>query len=121
MKFTTPFTFDKSTAFEHPKGRSQFIPQQGTDLIDLVRRSQINAMLPSVAQAMEKGEDEDFDDAFDQESMDLVDYGENLDFIGRTQEKLKAAKEAAKKAKAEKDKESTTKPSEVADMPENLD
>lgn len=120
--FTTPFTYDPLFALEKCKGRSQTIPSQETDLLDLVRRSQINAILPDIQKSQEYGEDEEFDDAFDVETMDLADYSENLDYIGRMRKKIEEAKIKASEAlSAKKDVATSDVPSEVAESPKNLD
>ena len=91
----TIYDFKVEDALEHPRGISQTVPNESTSLKDLVRRAWSMAKLPEIAQSMESGEDEDFDDAFDADDQ-MIDYLENKEYIQRLRDKI--AEEKAKKA-----------------------
>lgn len=99
---------------EHPKGVSMTVPNEATSLKDLVRRSQIMARLPEIAQSVEDGPDEDFDDIFDSDDM-AIEYLENKSYIEKVAEHLKeikAEKAQKKPSEAETPKDLIEDPSE---------
>lgn len=110
----TIYDFQPKLYMEHPKGVSMTIPNEATSLQDLVRRASIMARLPEIAQSMETGEDEDFDDALDIPD-DLTDYSDNLSYIERVRHKLEGIK-------ADKDKKKAVEaviPSDPIEDPQN--
>ena len=95
------FHLNKDEFLEHPKGVSMTVPNEATSLKDLVHRAQIMARLPEIAQSVENGPDEDFDDAYDVDDMP-IEYIENKSYIEKVSEHLKAVKAEEAKKKANK-------------------
>lgn len=107
--------YDPSIAFSEIKGRSETVPNEATSLHELVVRALRGAQLPALAQEIETGEDEDFEDAFEP-GKDLSDYIDNLSYIEKQSDLIERAKEAAlrekRENKAEKEQESIKDPLE---------
>lgn len=93
--------YDPEVAFVKLSGKSETVPNEATSLHELVVRALRGAQLPAIAQQLEYGEDEDFEDAFEP-GQDLSDYTDNLSYIEKQSALIERAKEAALREKREK-------------------
>lgn len=103
MKWNFPNT--EVDGYEHPKGKSQTIPNQALQIREIMFRSLRGQILPEVTgNNLEYGDDEDFEDAFSPEQ-DLTDIEANqsqIDYLSQRVEQAKQAKAKPKHQDSEK-------------------
>lgn len=83
--------------FEHPKGKSEVVPNQALNIRDIMLRSLRGAILPEVQNnQLEFGDDETHDDAFNPE-IDLTDIEETAEKVSYLNQRIKQLQDAKAK------------------------